>query len=68
MLEITPNYLQNGNQRETLGSKEKRERQAISLRALELADFGSLSKACVMRPELIFHVTHTLGLGISRGK
>lgn len=47
MLEITLNYVQNGNEYENLGSEEKRERQAISLRALRLAGFGSLSERCV---------------------
>lgn len=47
MLEMTLNYLWNGNKCENLGSNEKHERQAISLRAFKLTGFGSLSKRCV---------------------
>lgn len=68
MLEITLSHLQNGNKPETLGSKEKRERQAISLRAFKLVGFGSPSKRSVMRTELIIHIIHTLGRGLRRGK
>lgn len=43
MLKIILNYLQNGYKWENLRSKEKPERQAISLRAFKLAGFGSLA-------------------------
>lgn len=44
MLKIILNYLQTGYKWENLRSKEKPERQAISLRAFKLAGFGSLAK------------------------
>lgn len=43
MLKIILNYLQNCYKWENLRSKEKPERQTISLRAFKLAGFGSLA-------------------------
>lgn len=67
MLEITLSYLQNGNKRETLGSKEKRERQAISLRAFELAGFGSPSKRCHQNGVSYLYNSH-IGAGVPQGE